>query len=56
MTAEKRRQFAELVVGLSPAEWSRLVIAVEKSFAAEYAKTRLADAAAIEARIRLEEI
>ncbi len=54
MTEEKIKLLAELVAGMTRAEWSRLVVAVEKKFDAENARIVLTDSASIERAIKLE--
>ena len=54
MTEEKIKQISEAVSGMTRAEWSRVVIGIEKKFNAENAKITLTDSALIERAIKLE--
>lgn len=54
MDQEKIEQFVSLVKGLSPADWSRLKIAVDQEFDSMSCKLRIHDTKSLKERIELE--
>jgi hypothetical protein len=51
---EKINQLVGLLMGLKPAEWSRIRIAVDKEFDSMSSKLRLNDAESLKGKILLE--
>lgn len=54
MDDKKIEQFVSLLIGMKPAEWSRLKIAVDKEFDSMSCKLQLHDTESLKGKIKLE--
>ena len=54
MTHEKLEQIANLLVGLPHYEWSRIRVAVDKTYSSSSAKLEISDAETVLRKLKLE--